>query len=168
MKFNYQSEKIKFEKEWARMKVTYEEAGMTQFAIRELYAYDWEMFKKERNFCVHNQYMSDELFKEGKSKDDGQNALLSRFAEQLSVRDKYFEDDPYGWIDEIDDVALLKCLKKLTSEQLELITQYVIQEKQVSDIAAFFKTSYTSVANRWSRLKRKLRNMVRENEKNIK
>lgn len=159
MKFNYQSEKRKFEKEWKQLRNEYVKAGMEETAIQAMYEYDWEMFKKERVFCIHNQYMPDGEFDNGDPKDEGQNPLLSKFIESLSVMDEYFQDEIYGWVNEINDSLILKCIKQLPEEQIELITLYVFQEKSLMEIAEILGISYVAVANRLGRIRKKLKKM---------
>ena len=55
MEFNYETERNKFKREQAKLRLQYEAAGMSEEAIQEMYDYDWELFKKRRNYCKHNE-----------------------------------------------------------------------------------------------------------------
>lgn len=157
MKFNYASEKRKFETMWERLRVEYREAGMSEENIQKMYEYDWDMFKKERVFCMHNQFMPDGVFENGDHKDEGQNPLLDKFIEQMSREDEYFADEKNHWISQINDQDLLKGLEMLSKEQLELLERTVIKEESLEEISEDMGVGYFAVANRLSRIKKKVR-----------
>lgn len=159
MKFNYGREKRKFEATWEKLRKEYKEAGMSEANIQKMYEYDWEMFKKERVFCIHNQFMPDGVFDDDTYKDEGQNPLFGKFMEQLSVCDKYFSEEVMEWTEQFENEALRNCLRRLSKEQLELMREYYIQEKSVNEIAEEMGISYTAVANRLDRIRKTLRNV---------
>ena len=80
MKFNYGAEKKKFEEIWKRLEKEYAEAGMSRHAIEEMKAYDWEVFKKERTYCSHNQKINEKLFDNGDEIEFDLNAILEEAA----------------------------------------------------------------------------------------
>lgn len=157
MKFNYASEKRKFETMWERLRKEYREAGMSEENIQKMYEYDWDMFKKERVFCMHNQYMADGVFENGDPKDEGQNPLLHKFREQMSKEDDYFANEKNHWISEITNQELLKGLEMLSEEQLELLERAVIKEESLEEISENLRIEYFAVANRLSRIKKKIK-----------
>ena len=81
MKFNYQSEKIKYIRTWEKLEAEYRRAGMNEAAIKAMKAFDWEMFKQERIFCIHNQYLDDR-----EVADCGENSLCKRFTDLARKR----------------------------------------------------------------------------------
>ena len=162
MKFNYGKEKMKFEILWEKLKTEYKNAGMQDSDIQKMYEYDWEMFKKERVFCMHNQYMPDGIFNDDTYKDEGQNPLFEKFMEQLSVRDNYFSEESMEWTEQLENEVLRNALRKLSNEQLELIMKYYVQEKSVNEIAEEINLSYTAVANRLDRVRKTLRKSIIE------
>lgn len=58
MEFNYGTEKKKFDTAWAKLAITYVEAGMSPEAIQEMYDYDWNRFKAARIEALHTQEMT--------------------------------------------------------------------------------------------------------------
>lgn len=85
MKFNYATEKIKFDREQEKLAKQYREAGMSEEAIQEMYAYDYELFKKQRVFCQHNQYLDvDASFV-----DSERSSLLAKFMHEIEYRDEF-------------------------------------------------------------------------------
>lgn len=161
MKFNYASEKRKFETMWDRLRLEYREAGMSEENIQKMYEYDWDMFKKERVFCMHNQYMPDGMFENGDNKDEGQNPLLHKYREQMSIEDDYFADEGNHWISKINNQDLLKGLKILSEEQLELLERVVIKEESLEQIAEDMGIGYFAVANRISRIKKRIKGKMK-------
>ena len=154
MKFNYQTEKRRFDEKWKRLYEEYKEAGMTEKMIREMYALDWDEFKRERVFAKHNQYMepyineSDEFARE-----EGQNTLLGKFMEHLTVRDVYF-DKGFGWIEEIDSGPLCKALKSLSEDQLEILTEYVFRKNTQKEIAEKLGISQSALSQQMATIKK--------------
>lgn len=122
-----------------------------------MYEYDWEMFKKERVFCMHNQFMPDGVFDDDTYKDEGQNPLFGKFMDRLSVCDKYFSEEQMEWIEQVENEMLRKGLRCLSKEQLELLVEYYVLKKSVSEIAEEMGISYTAVANRLDRIRKALR-----------
>ena len=53
-----------------------------------------------------------------------------------------------------------KSITQLSKEQLELIMKYYVQEKSVSEIAEVMNLSYTAVANRLERIRKKIRKSI--------
>lgn len=154
MKFNYQTEKRRFDERWKRLYEEYKEAGMTEKMIREMHALDWDEFKRERVFAKHNQYMepyineSDEFARE-----EGQNTLLEKFMEHLTVSDVYF-DKGFGWIEEIDSEPLCKALKSLSEEQLEILTEYVFRKNTQKEIAEKLGISQSALSQQMATIKK--------------
>lgn len=154
MKFNYQTEKRRFDEKWKRLYEEYREAGMTEKMIREMYALDWDEFKRERVFARHNQYMepyineSDEF-----ARDEGQNTLLEKFMEHLTVSDVYF-DRGFGWIEEIDSEPLCKALKSLSEVQLEILTEYAFRKNTQKEIAEKLGISQSALSQQMAMIKK--------------
>lgn len=130
---------------------------MSEENIQKMYEYDWEMFKKERVFCMHNQFMPDGVFDDDTYKDEGQNPLFGKFMDRLSVCDKYFSEEQMEWIEQVENEMLRKGLRCLSKEQLELLVEYYVLKKSVSEIAEEMGISYTAVANRLDRIRKALR-----------
>ena len=118
MKFNYNTEKKKYIRKWEVLEKEYETAGMDKSSIEEMKRFDWELFKKERVFCRHNQYLEVSYpYNEGKSPE--QNSLMLKFIEEFSYEERYFQDSRYGWIEEIENTNLVKKIKNLNKGDLK-------------------------------------------------
>ena len=53
MGFNYGIEKKKFNEEWKKLQKEYEEAGMSEKSIQEIYEFDLNVFRKNRTEINH-------------------------------------------------------------------------------------------------------------------
>lgn len=155
MKFNYQTEKRKFNEKWKRLYEEFKKAGMTEQMIQEMHDLDWDEFKRERVFARHNQYMESYINESDEfARDEGQNTLLEKFMEHLTVRDVYF-DKGFGWIEEIDSEPLYKALKSLSEDQLEILTEYVFQKNTQKEIAENLGISQPALSQQIATIKKK-------------
>lgn len=154
MKFNYQTEKRRFNEKWKRLYEEYKKAGMTEQMIQEMYDLDWDEFKRERVFARHNQYMGPYINENDEFvRDEGQNILLEKFIEHLTVSDVYF-DKGFGWIEEIDSEPLYKALKSLSEDQLEILTEYVFQKNTQKEIAENLGISQPALSQQIATIKK--------------
>ncbi len=163
MKFNYGLEKKKFDENWARTEKEYREAGMAEEAIAAMREYDWEMFKKERTYCLHNQSLecysarNDRGFDYVDS-DEGVSPYLYKFRDQFSVPEVTTNPDRRdAWIDEIDSKELLSAIRKLSEEEQEIIRLYAIEEYTVTEIAAMKAVSQPAVTKKIQRIRKKIK-----------
>ena len=138
MKFNYQSEKRKFEKKWKTYEKECRNAGMSEEAIAELKAFDLQEFRKERIFCMHNKY-------------------ISEMESELKYEDSYFKSTRHDWVNQIDDEEISELVHELGEERIEILTQYVFEGFTQEEIAEHFSITRSSVADRISVIKKKLK-----------
>lgn len=158
MKFNYQSEKRKFDERWEEIEKECRKAGMSDSAIEELKEFDLAEFRRERIFCLHNQYINDYEFDDGSESNENKNPYLMKYGDQLTKEDTYFMNDRYGWIQQLDDEELIAKVIELGEERIELLTQYVFEEYTQKELAASYGIKQASVANRIDVIRRKLKN----------
>lgn len=60
---------------------------------------------------------------------------------------------PLWWLDEISDPNLLKAVKKLSSEQIELLDMYVFDSLSQTDIARRLGVNQSSVSHQLNKIK---------------
>ena len=140
MGFNYAIEKAKFEREWTQLRVEYEKAGMSNEKINILHDYDWENFKKERIYAIHTQEFREAQYDNGNSQED-KSPLFKKFLSAISRWDNY------------TDERLAARLKELSQEDLELLTQFIIQGFTQSDLEQMGYGKQYKISRRISRLK---------------
>lgn len=127
MEFNYNAERRKFEKSWAKTEVLYRKHGMSEAAIQEMREYDWDLFKAARIEAMHTQEM-------GFHPDDDDDKsmmdspLLKKFFEQFTTQyDTYGTHSRYWWLEELSDPRLVAGITKLTDDDKELLTMIIIE-----------------------------------------
>ena len=95
MGFNYGLEKRKFTEEWKKLYHEYKAAGMSEEDIQAIYAFDLNVFRKNRTECQRTQPLSESSCDDGTEQGESMSALLKKFSSALSVCDKYsFQSDP--------------------------------------------------------------------------
>lgn len=152
MTFNYGAEKRKFEKAWAKLAKFYAEAGMESEAIKAMYEFDWEIFKKERNEALHTQeFAIPESTDE--EMDDCESPLYEKFLEQLSSGyDTYGSHSRYWWIEELTAPCLTIGVPALTVEDKELLTLYIVDGLTVREIARYLNLQKSTISERLQRI----------------
>ena len=95
MGFNYGLEKRKFTEEWKKLYREYKAAGMSEEDIQDIYAFDLNVFRKNRTECQRTQPLSESSCDDGTEQGESMSALLKKFSSALSVCDKYsFQSAP--------------------------------------------------------------------------
>lgn len=69
----------------------------------------------------------------------------------------YFSNDRYGWILQLDDEELISKVLELGEERIELLTQYVFEGYTQKELADYYGITRSSVADRISIIKNKLK-----------
>ena len=103
MKFNYGLERKRFEREWNKLRQQYLKAGMDEYAVEEMYAFDLAVFNDTRVIAKWEQ----PFIGDTDTGDEDESPLLLKFSEQLSKNDDYFsEASRFSWMEQISDEAL--------------------------------------------------------------
>ena len=148
MGYNHGLEKKKFDAEWKKLRRKYEEAGMSEEAIQAMYEYDCEVFNRDRAFYEHSQPIEVDG-----CDDESENPLLS-VSENMYV--SAMETDPdrqNSWVDEIENEQLHEVLILLSDDDIELLTLYVMEGFNQSEIAVMLNISQQAVAKRIAKIK---------------
>lgn len=161
MGFNYGFERKKFEKEWARLKKIYAEAGMTEDAIQKLYEFDLKVFNRKRADAKREQPIAG-ILKE-KNEDEGlsDSTVLHKLNESLIVTDTYStQPERYRWIDEIENAELYEIIVNLPDRDKEFLT-FLVEGYTREDIAKIRKVTIQSVNKKITKFKDLLAEVVR-------
>ena len=123
MGFNYGYEKKKFEKEWAKLRETYREAGMSEEAIQKLYDFDLKAFNRKRSDIKHEQSINSILKEDNEEHCLSKSSVLKNCADELTVTDTYsLLPKRYRWIDEIKNESLYEKVVSLPERDKEFLT----------------------------------------------
>lgn len=161
MGFNYGFERKKFEKEWARLKKIYAEAGMTEDAIQKLYEFDLKVFNRKRADAKREQPIAG-ILKE-KNEDEGlsDSTVLHKLNESLIVTDTYStQPERYRWIDEIENAELYEIIVNLPDRDKEFLT-FLVEGYTREDIAKIRKVTIQSVNKKITKFRDLLAEVVR-------
>jgi len=160
MKFNYGLEKKKFDKMWKSLEIEYLNAGMGETAIAEMKEYDWEIFKKERNYCLHTQKINEEIFDNGDEIEFDKHPILEKYMEVFSVQDQTFIDRKDGWIELLDNERIAVYLKE-SPEKLKILTEYVFNDKSQAEIAIELGISQGALSQRLKTIKKEIKILLK-------
>lgn len=155
MRWNNGYERKKFEKEQQKLAEQYRAAGMTEEAIREMHAFDLEVFRSDRRFYEHTQPLicCDEEFEE-----EGQSPLCKRFIDAVSTEMAPSQRDRFWWIDEIEDSLLASALTELSDVEKEFISLLICDGYSQREIAReILCISDNCVYRRICRIRRRLK-----------
>lgn len=156
MNFNYSYEKNKFDKEWKRIETEYRNAGMSESDINIMKEFDWNFFKLRRTETLHTYQLNIGNISNDKPEDEMNSTLFYKFP------DKFLQTDiqnhsRYWWLEELDSDELLKRVKCLSRDDIELLTLYVFDEKTQNEIAKILKISQKAVSKRLAKIKKFLK-----------
>lgn len=159
MKYNVARERIKFFAEQEKLAKQYRTAGMTEDQIKLLFDYDYEMFKKERVFREHNNFVDMSTFDGGQVAEENYSNI-EKYMEKFTVELENIKlSGRFGWIEEIEHQKLYATLKKLSKKDVKLVTMYIFEGYTLADIAKIWGVSPQAVGKRMRRVKKFLKNI---------
>ena len=146
MSFNKGYELKKFEAHWEKLRIEYAAAGMTEGAIQKMYDYDRQQFNAERTHLERTQELSTDTFE---CSEDENSPLMKQYREVTTVTDTYHETKSgFAWIGEIENERLLSALENLSEDDLKLLTLYVYEGYNESEISKVFNVSQPAIHKR--------------------
>ena len=143
MAFNFSTAYKKYEQQEAQRRAYYEKLGMSQSDIEAICAFDKKQFLSDCRYQRRMQSLTTE-----DEYGDERSPLLVRFADVLTVYQTPSMTERFWWVDEIESSELIQKIKKLTLEELELITMYVFDSLTQKEIAARLNISQMAVSKR--------------------
>lgn len=155
MAFYYAKEKRDFDREWEQLRAEYGAAGMSEQDISTLYDFDLQWFCSRRRFMNHTQNLPAEVIQGENSRE--KSSLVRRFAAFSVSLDESAMGGRYGWVEEIDNPRLLDKLRKLSHEDLELLTLLAIDGHTQTEIAIFKGCSQNGISKKYLRIKKNLK-----------
>ena len=160
MGFNYGLERKKFEKEWAKFRKEYAEAGMSEEAIQQMYEYDLSVFNRKRADANHEQPFVGKMCSDSEEDDESKSALFEKFTSELSYEDSYsFDEGRFAWIETIENKDLYKKASSLSDGDKELLTLLVEDGLTKREIAKIRGITEQAVGQKIKRLKILLSNV---------
>ena len=151
MKFSDRTERKGFESRWAKLREEYRQAGMSEYAIEQLHAFDLNCFNRDRAATRWGQYFSDDVDVDGD--EEVENTLLYKYVHQLSREDSYFsEGSRFSWIEQINDETLYNRLMVLSDSDKELLTLLAFDEYSKTEIVEIYGKTPCAICRKVERL----------------
>ncbi len=155
MRFNNGKERQKFEDGWKRLRARYADAGFSEEGIAAMRAFDEDAYRSRRRYEEHTLPLPSEDFHGGAPAKG--RSLIANLAYLSTSFDETSFTGRHAWVDTLDDPALTFGLKRLSRDDLELLTLYVIDGYSQPEIARFLGCDQYVVSRRFSRVKKILR-----------
>ena len=157
MSWNDGYERRKFEARQKKQAEEYRALGMTEEQIQAMYEFDLEQYKSDRRYHTHTQQLTTSDFDEGEA-DDSESTLLQKFFGELTETiENSSEKSRYWWIEQIDNPNLVSAIKKLSREQIEVLTLIVVDGYGQAEIEEVMKVSQSAISQRLATIKKILK-----------
>ena len=155
MGFNYGLEKRKFTEEWKKLCREYKAAGMSEEDIQDIYAFDLNVFRKNRTEFQRTQPLSESSCDDGTEQGESMSALLKKFSSALSVCDKYsFQSDPrFAWVDEMENDELYRKIISLPKRDMDLLTLIAFEGYSQREVAEIRGIAPAAICKKIAKLK---------------
>ncbi len=159
MSWNNGCERRKFEENQKRLAAEYRAAGMNEEQIAEMYRFDLEVFNSDRRYAEHNEQFPESNFEDG---GEDNSPLMKRHLDAMSVGiEQSLSLLPDWWIEEIDDPALVKAIKKLSEDDRRLLAMLAIEGYTQSEAASVFGVSQRAIGKRMQMIEKFLRKFLK-------
>lgn len=156
MNWNNGYERKRFDEEQKRRAEEYRKLGMSETQIREMYLFDLAWFKSKRRYYTHNQDFASGAF-DGGNEDNFESALSKLFSEALSAAtDKPINCSRYWWIEDIEDPVLMQKIKRLTENDLELLTLFAFDGYTLTEIGRIYQCTPQNIHKKYKKIKNNL------------
>lgn len=156
MNWNNGYERKRFEEDQIRRADEYRKLGMSEAQIREMYLFDLAWYKSKRRYYTHTQsFISGAL--DGGNEDDLERTLVKVFSEALcAAMDKPINRSRYCWVEDIEDPVLVQKLKRLSENDLELLTLFAFDGYTLTEIGRIYCCTPQNIYKKYKRIKNNL------------
>lgn len=137
MSYNNGYEKKEFIRRHVEMRKEYQDAGMDEALIEDIFIYDWEIQKSERVYREHCAG-ADEACREATSEDE------------------YFAGEG-DWPEQLEDERLYRIVSQLTADQKHILWLYAFEGKTQEEIAKELGVNQSAIAKRLNRIRNKFK-----------
>lgn len=160
MGFNNGYERRKFEEEWKKLRVKYTAAGMDEAAIEEMYQFDLSVFKSNRRYGERRQDIPLQQFEgDGDAATDGNFMLVSKFFDSVAVMPQEIDSERrFGWVDEIESEELSTAIRKLSQQQIEILTLIAFEGYNATEAGKILGLTQQGVSWHICKIKKILKN----------
>ena len=115
MEFNNGNERRKLNKSGKRLRVQYQQAGMSEDAIQAMYDFDLGVLNSERSYVANTLAIVDV----GDDSRMRKSSDFKQYEKAITVTDVYHETKTrFAWVGEIKDKHLQEGLEKLSNARI--------------------------------------------------
>lgn len=135
---------------WENIRKEYQQLGMSDAAIEQMFEYDFSAFKKDFREEYHAVSFPDPNSEDDKEREE---ALLYPFQEKLSNSyDALGGHSHSWWQQEISSPEITEVLRDLSEEEMELLTRYIFDGVTQKDLAVELHISQQGISKRIGRI----------------
>jgi len=155
MEFNNGNERRKLNKKWERLRVQYQQAGMSEDAIQAMYDFDLGVLNSERSYVANTLT----IVGDGDDSTGRKSSDFKQYEKAIAVTDTYHETRTrFAWVGEIKDKRLQEGLEKLSDEELRLITLYFRDEYSTVELSKVYGIAQQNISKRILKITKFLKN----------
>ena len=121
MEWNNAREYAQFKKEQEKLREEYLAAGMKEEQIKAMYKYDLKYLNLRQREARHTQELDISAF-DDEGDDEAKNPLYKKFLHCFSKEDKHWEDEHFGWIEEIENENMYRFLQSMSESDKKIMT----------------------------------------------
>lgn len=163
MKFNYGYERKRMELEFVKIAEQCKAAGASEEEIEDIHRFMLDELNSDRRFYRHTQSLDGFAFSDGDVADESRSPLFEIYIEQLSVcQGEISEWGRLDWIEDIDDLQLLKWFRTLSQKDIEFLTLIFVDGLQQKQAAKLYGCSEAAVSKRKARLLKNAKKFLSE------
>ena len=162
MEYNVAKERFRFFREQDKLAEEYRKAGMTEEQIKVMFDFDYEAFKKERNYRRHNCGMVPEAFDEEEMPEDKAGLVYRNIEKFMAEADTYDPSDHFGWVEKVNDQKLYEALQVVSETDMELLTLYFIEGYTQVELAKMKGVTKQTMGRKINRIKNFLKKFLKD------
>lgn len=159
MSFCYAKERQKFEAEWKRLRTDYQQAGMSEQQIEQMYCFDLLWLNSRRRYESRAVYIVADMTVIA----DGKPRILPihQFPQMTATFDENYLQGRYAWIDAVDG-TVANAIKQLSPNDIELLTCKVFDGYTQAELAAKFGLTQSGISKRFKKIKKFLKTVIKQ------
>jgi len=153
MYWNNGIETRRFAKRMKQQEILYRQLGMTETQIQAVQAYDLQAFLSERKYKEHTRPL--ESYPDDMNC-DSMRLLYRKNMDRFTTQMGHAYDNPFWWIDDLEDDRLLLAILQLSEYQKMLLTLIVIEGFTQQEAGECLGLTQSAVSRQMQRIRRLL------------
>lgn len=152
---NFAEVRSNFNRAWHAEQKRYIDAGMSETDINEMLILFKEQFNSDRRFYGHSQSIQGATFSEEEPASEDNSPLLKKHLERFSTRQPAISEwGRTDWIEDLDTPELVERIRKLSAENVELLTAMIADDKSRAEFAREIGVSRAAITKRLDTIKK--------------